>query len=379
MKAKLFLIIGVVLLCLSCEDSSQKINDNIYKVDLDNKIDPFGVIFSKAELIPIETDDSCLVGYPQKVYPSQNKFYLYDFWFQNLLVFEQSGKYLDRVGKKGQGPNEYLGMFDCYVDTVEQRAYFLSVFGHIKCFDFNSQLVDDIVLPARPHYYSMALMDNNKYMVTWSCLEPTDGGGVLILNKETNDTIRSDWHDDRMFDNQEQFPFHKYGDRLFFATGIRQQVYEVTLDGLLPVYLWDFGKNNIKESTLDYYLSLENPTERNNTIIDDIGTERLPFCMHRQNQNKKYSYVALQRKAGMRPPLTHVFYDKEKQKSFVFDNISDVCPMSYPLYFGDDYILTDIFFDEREKWKSILPASEYQKLESMKEDDNPCLLKLYFK
>ena len=53
MKAKLFLIIGVVLLCLSCEDSSQKINDNIYKVDLDNKIDPFGVIFSKAELIPI--------------------------------------------------------------------------------------------------------------------------------------------------------------------------------------------------------------------------------------------------------------------------------------------------------------------------------------
>ena len=81
----------------------------------------------------------------------------------------------------------------------------------------------------------------------------------------------------------------------------------------------------------------------------------------------------------MRPPLTHVFYDKEKQKSFVFDNISDVCPMSYPLYFGDDYILTDIFFDEREKWKSILPASEYQKLEQMKEDDNPCLLKLYFK
>ena len=29
--------------------------------------------------------------------------------------------------------------------------------------------------------------------------------------------------------------------------------------------------------------------------------------------------------------------------------------------------------------KSILPNSEYQKLESMTEDDNPCLLKLYFK
>ena len=53
--------------------------------------------------------------------------------------------------------------------------------------------------------------------------------------------------------------------------------------------------------------------------------------------------------------------------------------MNFPLYFGDDYMLTDVFYENREQYKSILPESEYKKLENMKEDDNPYLLKLYFK
>ena len=53
--------------------------------------------------------------------------------------------------------------------------------------------------------------------------------------------------------------------------------------------------------------------------------------------------------------------------------------MNVPLYFGDDYLLVDVLYDNREAYKSILSESEYKKLEAMKEDDNPCLLKLYFK
>ena len=44
-----------------------------------------------------------------------------------------------------------------------------------------------------------------------------------------------------------------------------------------------------------------------------------------------------------------------------------------------DFLLTDVLYDDRETFKSILPETEYRKLENMLEDDNPCLLKLYFK
>ena len=82
---------------------------------------------------------------------------------------------------------------------------------------------------------------------------------------------------------------------------------------------------------------------------------------------------------NLRPPLTHVFYNKTNHRGYAFDELADGCRMNYPLYFGEDFILTDVFYENREQYKSILPESEYKKLENMKEDDNPCLLKLYFK
>ena len=209
-------------------------------------------------------------------------------------------------------------------------------------------------------------------------------------------------------------PFFSYDGRMFFGMAVRQQVYEVLKDELKLAYAWDFGKDNITESQLEYYLEIENSSERNNKMIDDIGTSQLPFIIKNQRQNDRYCYAALRLNIGMRPALTHVFYDKKSKKSLVFDYLDGKeCRMNQPLYFGlfvintqeclrsigasffnsskedwvnalkthfgDDYIMTDILYDNRESFKSILPESEYAKLELMKEDDNPCLLKLYFK
>ena len=377
MKIKLYLNVCLFAICLSCTDSPQTVIDNVYKVDLEDKIDPFDRIFSKAEIISLETSDSCLVAYMQKVYPIKGKLYIYDFWLQNLNVFDHKGNFIRRIGKRGQGPREYLNMYDCYVDVRNEEAYFLSLHGIAKCYGCNGEYKGDIVFPARPHYYSMSLLDDD--VVTWSCLEPEDDGCILLFDRNINDTIASYWHDDRMFNNQLHHPFHLYDGKTYFSTGLRQQVYEVTTNGLLLAYIWDFGEYNIKESRLDYYLSIENPSERNDRILDDYGTESLPFCMQRQCQNARYSYVSLQRAMGMRPPLTHVFYDKTNHRGYAFDELADGCRMNYPLYFGEDFILTDVFYENREQYKSILPESEYKKLENMKEDDNPCLLKLYFK
>jgi hypothetical protein len=101
--------------------------------------------------------------------------------------------------------------------------------------------------------------------------------------------------------------------------------------------------------------------------------------MMNQSQNKDYCYVPLRRKIGTRPPITHVFYNKKEEKGYVFDFLTEGYSMHHPLYFGDEYLITDIVYEDRETFKSILPEEEYRKLENMLEDDNPCLLKLYFK
>ena len=44
-----------------------------------------------------------------------------------------------------------------------------------------------------------------------------------------------------------------------------------------------------------------------------------------------------------------------------------------------EILITFVILDYKESYKSVLSEEDYQKLMAMSEDDNPCLIKLYFK
>lgn len=349
-----------------------------YRIDLEEKTIPFGDVFSKCEIIPLETVDEGLIGYCKKIYSIGNRWYIYDDWTQNLYVFSQSGKFDFQIGRKGQGPGEYLNMYDCIVDSINNEVFILESIGRVLQFDIVGKYKKTINLPPRPNYYSIEAL-NNDCLITWSALEASENS-LLVLAKENDDTLGTYWNDDRIFNLQQMSPFFSNARKTFFGVALRQQVYEVLRGEFKLAYVWDFGKDNISENQLNYYLEIDHPSERNNAILDDIGSPKLPFILNNHKQNNRYCYVSLRLETGIRPALTHVFYDKENDKSFVFDYLDGKeCRMNAPLFFGNDYLLTDIQYDKREDFKSILPKTEYQKLENMLEDDNPCLLKLYFK
>lgn len=370
-----------LILCassFSCKNSvCLKDFGEVLEVDLNQTIDPFERIFSKAEIIPLETTDSSLIVWINKIIPVNDRFYIHDDWANKLHVFDKFGYHECRISRYGQGPDEYLNIYDCVVDASNDDIYMLSVHGRIKCYSLNGVYKGEIILPNRSHYYSVSLLDNN-HLATWSCLDQEEGS-ILVLDRDSVNILGSYWHDDRIFNHQEQSPFHQYKGKTYFGTALRQQVYEVTINGLNPTYIWDFGKDNIKENSLDYYLSIENSNKRNDRIIDDYGSDMLPFILDLQRQNDKYYYVGLRKDSGMRPPMTHVFYDKKTNKSLVFDYLGDGCRMNVPLYFGEDYMITDILHVDKDKFRAVLTESEFLKLEKMQEDDNPYLLKLYFR
>ena len=76
--------------------------------------------------------------------------------------------------------------------------------------------------------------------------------------------------------------------------------------------------------------------------------------------------------------IKHLFYRKSDGKSFFFkdtqENIS-IRPQAYE----EECIVQFASYDDLEAYKSILSPAEYQKIISRNEEDNPCLIKLYFK
>ena len=85
----------VVLLLVGCEDKNNKEYCKTLFVDLDSIEADVNDVFSKIEIIPLETTDSSFVVYPKEIQIFEDIIYIYDIdrqkvflliWMENLYV-----------------------------------------------------------------------------------------------------------------------------------------------------------------------------------------------------------------------------------------------------------------------------------------------------
>lgn len=63
-------------------------------------------------LVPLETNDECLLGELEKIYESDGRLYILDKRKAAVFVFDKSGKYLYKIERRGNGPEEYVEVSD---------------------------------------------------------------------------------------------------------------------------------------------------------------------------------------------------------------------------------------------------------------------------
>ena len=146
---KTIFIISVLLIMVSCK--SNKI-DNIIKSDdcmkliipeNINNVLPIDSIFSNIRIVPLETNDNCLIGQIAKVEFYDDKIFLLDS-FRKLLVFDINGKFLFNVGKVGRGPGEYPEIRD--FDLDENGNIYVLTYQKILQFSKNGKYLKKIPL-----------------------------------------------------------------------------------------------------------------------------------------------------------------------------------------------------------------------------------------
>ena len=70
-------------------------------------------LFGESRFIPLmEIAEIDALASIDKVIEHKNKFFVLDKKKSNILVFDQSGKFLNKVGIRGGGPKEYESIFD---------------------------------------------------------------------------------------------------------------------------------------------------------------------------------------------------------------------------------------------------------------------------
>ena len=92
-------------------------------------------------------------------------------------------------------------------------------------------------------------------------------------------------------------------------------------------------------------------------------------------KNDDYNYVCLRYQYKYDKSI---FYRKNDGKYLIWGEEDWGIPTN-ALVFTDDYMIVLLKQNNYNNFKPLLSESEREKLDALSEDDNPCLLKLYFK
>ncbi|WP_299577795.1 6-bladed beta-propeller [uncultured Sunxiuqinia sp.] len=81
----------------------------------------------------------------------------------SVNVFNLEGKFVNRVGKLGEGPGEVSNLVDYAIDKSAKRIYILNRFK-LLMYDFSGNFIKAINLPIEEHFQNMSFLNNQIYL-----------------------------------------------------------------------------------------------------------------------------------------------------------------------------------------------------------------------
>lgn len=365
----------LLLLFCSCSEKERISDYPLLKVSLERQEVSIKDLFKHLEIIPLETNDSCLLVFPDKVLCTNEHYEVFDHKRNALFLFDKDGKFIRQVGKRGEGVGEYREVYDVINDSRNGNICLLSPFQEIFVYNSEGDFIKRLQLPEKSNY--QAIMDYENYFVTWTLPISDEESGISLISKDSLQCVREYWkgNPNTMF----LYPraFHKYREELFFSRPFQHQVYKFSLNNIQVAYQWDFGSENYLIEDFGFSLKEKGNIQERNELMDLLERKTIPYCFVENRQTDKYYYTMIV--YGFTPTgRKHLFYRKSDGKSFFFRETKEGIILN-PMYFCDDFLLSIASYEDLNAYRNILNKNELDKIKNYTEEDNPFLIKCYFK
>ena len=111
-------------------------------------------LFTSLELIPLETKDNCLIAENPIILANDRLIFIAssigtNFISQrkNIHVFNYTVKFLNQIGSIGQGPGEFYGVQDLFLNH-EQQTFFVAGLFKIFEYEFTGKFIGSFPIPS---------------------------------------------------------------------------------------------------------------------------------------------------------------------------------------------------------------------------------------
>lgn len=323
---------------------------------------------SDIRYVPLETTDDCLMN---------NEFYIMQYTGEDIITsgifhFDKNGKFLNKIGSKGQGPEEYLQDLFAFGDWKNKLLY-VQNWTTLTCYGFDGTFVRSIPTP-QLNMGAAGLFDENHILYSNDIYYADKANPIqLYMVDSQNGKTVSKWHGHLeenkkygMILTSRDFMYN-YDNSLFYKPALENVIFKI----LSPkkrqlVYKFDCSGKDIDVSA------------------DEVDPKkRFQFLsVYWAKETAQYLFVNY----GMKNISRLGIYDKEK-KTFTNVTIKDNLAGGYdihPAWTSDDNHLLMVYYaggllqDKEKRYSTgLLPERKKELdelLKNIKEDDNPVVI-----
>lgn len=323
---------------------------------------------SDIRYVPLETTDDCLMN---------NEFYIMQYTGEDIITsgifhFDKNGKFLNKIGSKGQGPEEYLQGLFAFGDWKNKLLY-VQNWTTLTCYGFDGTFVRSVPTP-QLNMGAAGLFDENHILYSNDIYYADKANPIqLYMVDSQNGKTVSKWRGHLeenkkygMILTSRDFMYN-YDNSLFYKPALENVIFKI----LSPkkrqlVYKFDCSGKDIDVSA------------------DEVDPKkRFQFLsVYWARETAQYLFVNY----GMKNISRLGIYDKEK-KTFTNVTIKDNLAGGYdihPAWTSDDNHLLMVYYaggllqDKEKRYSTgLLPERKKELdelLKNIKEDDNPVVI-----
>ncbi|WP_439488057.1 6-bladed beta-propeller [Algoriphagus sp.] len=316
-----FLIVPFLWNVFSCSSKNQlEVESDRLYIDLEVEDSlRWEDLFEKVEVIPLEFTSESMLTDVDKILPQDDHFLIFDQKAQVLYKFDLKGKYISKLDKSGEGPDEYQLIYDVSINPYTGNIELLSGYGSFFIYDKSFEWVETFDFPemisaSKFDYFSEDVIILYSQFDREYTLRLYSRSEEKHLNKMNQPTKSVFENNNSVTISMLNNPLINTPDGLFFCIPFYNSVYRIGLDGLEFDYQWDFGKYVVDEGGIKKDDPEEKIMEQGRKIIESFSS------LLNLYENEKFILVQYYLKGK----LGTILYHKESQKyKILYDYVPD--------------------------------------------------------
>lgn len=287
MKNLLIILLSIII--ISCNNSDQKIN----KINIETKriesIDSINKLMFEIEVIPLETNDTCLISGIRKIYYRNDELYIFDRKQKQIMLFDINGNFIRKIQRVGKGPGEYLDISDFAINPINNNIEFVDGYN-LYVYNYQFVFIEKVNIPKNDIHSINELEIINEEQILFMA----NGRPYIPVMYYRQDKkivkipeVYPSWLTEKMpFSINDRF--YRNGSILNYIEGFSNKVYSINKNGFQLKYEWDFGDFNF-----DYENSSLSELIKSSTIQDimnnsELFTNKYAISFRQNLENDKF-------------------------------------------------------------------------------------------